>query len=237
MEGQEFTVMEMIRVMPPLGKGIGLFMIGMSIYSIAVMFEKYFHFKAAVKQSIEYLPIVTKALKEGNLRKAVEEARKHPKGHLPRVMLAGLQEFLNQQDDPRAYDIIGAAGRAVERETALVMAELKNKLGVLGTIGATAPFVGLLGTVIGIVNAFTGMASSGSGGLGAVSGGIAEALINTAVGLFVAIPAVWMFNFFTTRVERFRVEMSNSANELLDFFLKKHGASLGVGDSKPAAAQ
>jgi len=235
MEG-EFTVIEMIKSMPPLGKGIMIFMICMSIYSIAVMFEKFFLYRAAVRQSIAYLPIVTKSLKEGNLRKAVEEARKHPKGHLPRVMLAGLQEFLNQQDDPHAYDIIGAAGRAVERETALVMAELKGKLGGLGTIGATAPFVGLLGTVIGIVNAFTGMAASGSGGLGAVSAGIAEALINTAVGLFVAIPAVWMFNWFTTRVERFQVEMSNSANELLDFFLKKHGATLGVPDNRAAAA-
>jgi len=236
MEGQEFTVLEMIKQMPPLGKGIMFFMIALSIYSIAVMFEKYFLYKAAVKQSIAYLPIVTKSLKEGNLRKAVEEARKHPKGHLPRVMLAGLQEFLNQQDDPHAYDIIGAASRAVERETALVMAELKGKLGGLGTVGSTAPFVGLLGTVIGIVNAFVGMAASGSGGLGAVSAGIAEALINTAVGLFVAIPAVWAFNYFTTRVERFQVEMSNSANELLDFFLKKHGGTLGVGTSRAASA-
>lgn len=235
MEG-EFTLMEMFRQMPPLGKGIMFFMMGMSVYSLAVMFEKWFQYRAAVKQSIAYLPLVTKALKDNNLRQAVESAKKHPKGHLSRVMSAGLQEYMLQQENPVNYDIIGAAGRAVERETALVMADLKSKLGGLGTIGSTAPFVGLLGTVIGIVNAFIGMAASGSGGLGAVSAGIAEALINTAVGLFAAIPAVWAFNYFTGRVDRFQVEMSNSANELMDWFLKQHAESVGLKDKTPAAA-
>ncbi|HEY7817084.1 MAG TPA: MotA/TolQ/ExbB proton channel family protein, partial [Vicinamibacteria bacterium] len=94
----------------------------------------------------------------------------------------------------------------------------------LATIGATGPFVGLLGTVIGIINAFRGMALTGSGGIGAISAGIAEALITTAVGLFVAIPAVWAFNYLTTRVEQFTVEMDNSASELLDYMAKKTAA-------------
>jgi biopolymer transport protein ExbB/biopolymer transport protein TolQ len=236
MGGTDFSVMGMWHEMPLLGKGIAVSMMLMSIYTIAVFFEKLLLYRAAVKQSIAFLPIVTKALKEGNLRKAVEEAKKHPKGHLPRVMSAGLQEFLNQQDDPRAYDIVGAVSRAVERETALVMAELKAKLGNLGTIGSTAPFVGLFGTVIGIFNAFRGMAATGSGGLGAVSAGIAEALVNTAIGLAVAIPAVWMFNYFTTRVERFSIEMSNSASELVDFFLKRHAKTVGVSAPSSTAA-
>lgn len=236
MEGQSFGVWDMFMSMPPLGKGIALFMMAMSVYSIAVMFEKYFLYRAAVKQSIAYLPIVTKCLKDNNLRKAVEEAKKHPKGHLSRVMHAGLQEMVNQQDAPAAYDLIGAVNRALERENALVMAEFRSKLAGLGTIGATAPFVGLLGTVIGIVNAFRGMALTGSGGLGAVSAGIAEALINTAIGLFVAIPAVWVFNYFTGRVERFQVEMANSASELIDFFLKRHGETLGLGQKATGGA-
>ena len=231
-----FTILGMWNQMPLLGKGIAVAMMLMSVYSIAVFFEKLLLYRAAVKQSIAFLPIVTKALKEGNLRKAVEEAKKHPKGHLPRVMAAGLQEFLNQQDDPRAYDIVAAVSRAVERETALVMAELRSKLGGLGTIGATAPFVGLFGTVIGIFNAFRGMAATGSGGLGAVSAGIAEALVNTAIGLGVAIPAVWMYNYFTGRVDRFAIEMSNSASELVDFFLKRHAKSVGVESSSSSAA-
>ena len=86
------------------------------------------------------------------------------------------------------------------------------------------PFIGLFGTVIGIINAFRGMALTGSGGIAAVSTGIAEALITTALGLFVAIPAVWLFNIFMNKIERFQVEMSNSASELLDYFIKRRGA-------------
>jgi len=109
--------------------------------------------------------------------------------------------------------------------SALTAAEMKKGLGGLATIGSTGPFIGLFGTVMGIVNAFTGMATSGSGGIAAVSAGIAEALITTAFGLLVAIPAVMAFNYFTNRLERFQIEMSNSSAELIDFFLKKHGAS------------
>jgi biopolymer transport protein ExbB/biopolymer transport protein TolQ len=108
---------------------------------------------------------------------------------------------------------------------------MKRGLGGLATIGATAPFVGLLGTVIGIINAFTGMAATGSGGIGAVSAGIAEALVNTAIGLGVAIPAVWMFNYFTGQVEFFGIEMANSSSELIDFFLKRQGGEANNGNA------
>ena len=232
---QSFSWVGMWVSMGWLARGVVIFLFGMSIYSVAVMFEKFFLYRAAVKQSIDYLPVVTKCLKENALKKAVEEAKKHPKGHLCRVMSAGLQEFLNQQDTNAAYDIIGAVNRALEREVALVQAEMKGKLAGLGTIGATAPFVGLFGTVVGIINAFRGMAATGSGGLGAVSAGIAEALVTTAIGLFVAIPAVWLFNYFTSKVERFQVEMGNSSSELVDFFLKQHGESVGVGQRAAGA--
>jgi biopolymer transport protein ExbB/TolQ len=232
---EHFSIIGLWSSMTIVGKTVVVFLFGMSVYSIAVMFEKGFLYKAAVRQSIEYLPMVTKCLKENNLKKAVEEAKKHPKGHLSRVMSAGLQEFLNQQDNNAAYDIIGAVNRALERENALVMAELKSKLAGLGTIGSTAPFVGLFGTVVGIIGAFRGMAATGSGGLGAVSAGIAEALVTTAIGLLVAIPAVWLYNYFTGRVERFQIEMGNSASELVDFFLKRHGESVGVGQRAAGA--
>jgi biopolymer transport protein ExbB len=98
---------------------------------------------------------------------------------------------------------------------------LKRGVSSLATIGSTAPFVGLFGTVVGIINAFKNMAAEKSTGIGAVAGGISEALVTTAVGLFVAIPAVWMFNYFTTKVEAFDVEMGNSSSELIDYFLKR----------------
>jgi biopolymer transport protein ExbB/biopolymer transport protein TolQ len=95
----------------------------------------------------------------------------------------------------------------------------------VATIGATAPFVGLFGTVVGIINAFRGIAASAATGLAAVAGGISEALVATAIGLFVAIPAVWMFNIFTSRVEAFDVEMDNSSSELVDYFVKRGSAA------------
>jgi len=98
---------------------------------------------------------------------------------------------------------------------------LKRGVSTLATIASSSPFVGLLGTVVGIINAFKGIASAKSAGLSAVAGGISEALVTTAVGLLVAIPAVWMYNYFSNRVEAFDVEMGNSSSELIDYFLKR----------------
>jgi biopolymer transport protein TolQ len=206
-----------------------IFLLILSVYSIAVMIEKFMTYRAAKKQSIEFLPILVKCLKENNLQGAVEKSKQFGKSHIARVVSAGLYEFLNQKSEVAAsFDVVGAVTRALERETAITSAELKKGLGGLATIGSTAPFIGLFGTVFGIINAFTGMAQSGSGGLAAVSAGIAEALITTAFGLLVAIPAVMAFNYFTNRLERFQIEMTNSSAELIDFFLKKHGASYGA---------
>ncbi len=119
---------------------------------------------------------------------------------------------------------IEASKRALERAEAIVHAELKRGVSGLATIGSTAPFVGLFGTVVGIINAFKGIATEKGTGLGAVAGGISEALVTTAIGLFVAVPAVWMFNYFTNKIEAFDVEMGNSSSELIDYFLKRTAA-------------
>jgi biopolymer transport protein ExbB/TolQ len=98
---------------------------------------------------------------------------------------------------------------------------MRRGLGSLATIGSTSPLVGLLGTVAGIITAFQAMAATGSGGLGSVSAGIAEALVTTAFGLLVAIPAVMFFNYFTNRVEEIQVDVNDSTTELVDFFIKE----------------
>ena len=118
-------------------------------------------------------------------------------------------------------DVVDSVRRSIQRASALTSADLKRGLGALATIGSTAVFVGLLATTLGVINAFQGIAATGSGGLGAVSGGISEALVGTAIGLFVAIPAVWFFNYLTGRIEFFTVEMDNSSSELVDYFIKK----------------
>jgi biopolymer transport protein ExbB len=104
---------------------------------------------------------------------------------------------------------------ALENARTESLIEMKRGLGLLATIGSTAPFIGLFGTVVGIINAFRGIAATGSGGMAAVSGGISEALVATALGIFVAIPAVVAFNQFTGMLERFHVEMNQASSQLV----------------------
>jgi biopolymer transport protein ExbB/biopolymer transport protein TolQ len=194
----------------------------MSAWSIGVMIDRWISFSAARKQSRQFAPLVAGALREGKLDEAIRVAERNKKSHLAKVVTAGLQEFKAHGESTEIPgEQIEASKRALERAEAIVHAELKRGLGGLATIGSTAPFVGLLGTVIGILNAFNKIAQQKATGLGAVAGGISEALVTTALGLFVAIPAVMMFNYFTGKVEAFDVEMDNSSSELVDYFLKR----------------
>jgi len=194
----------------------------MSAWSIGVMIDRLIAYSAARKQSRMFAPAVAGALREGKLDEAIKIADRYKKSHLAKVVVAGLQEFrAHQLSAEIPGEEIEASKRALERAEAIVHAELKRGVSSLATIGSTAPFVGLFGTVVGIINAFKGIATEKATGLGAVAGGISEALVTTAVGLFVAIPAVWMYNFFTTKIEAFDVEMGNSSSELIDYFLKR----------------
>jgi len=194
----------------------------MSAWSIGVMIDRVIAYNGARKQSRQFAPAVAGALREGKLDEAIKIADRFSKSHLAKVVVAGLQEFrAHQLSAEISGEEIEASKRALERAEAIVHAELKRGISSLATVGSTAPFVGLFGTVLGIINAFKGISTEKSTGLGAVAGGISEALVTTAVGLFVAIPAVWMFNYFTNRVEAFDVEMGNSSSELIDYFLKR----------------
>jgi len=194
----------------------------MSGWSIGVMIDRYMAYSAARKQSRAFAPAVAGALREGKIDEAIKIAERNKKSHLAKVVTAGLQEFRAHGESTEIPgEQIEASRRALERAEAIVHAELKRGLGGLATIGSTAPFVGLFGTVVGILNAFKEISTQKATGLGAVAGGISEALVATAIGLFVAIPAVWMFNYFTNRVESFDVEMDNSSSELIDYFLKR----------------
>jgi len=208
--------------MGPLAKVIVLILFIMSAYSVGVMIDRVMAYSAARKQSRAFAPAVAGALREGKLDEAIKIADRYKKSHLAKVVVAGLQEFqVHQMSTEIPGEEIEASKRALERSEAIVHAELKRGVATLATIGSTAPFVGLLGTVVGIINAFQGISSQKSTGLGAVAGGISEALVTTAIGLFVAIPAVWMYNVFTSRIESFDVEMGNSSSELIDYFLKR----------------
>jgi biopolymer transport protein ExbB/biopolymer transport protein TolQ len=211
-----------------IAQGVVVLLIIMSIYSLTVAFERFLYYRKARNQSVAYAKIVTQYLKQDKLQEAIDASKKFKNSHVARVLSAGLYEFSHDiksgGSNIKGHDMIEAAERAIEREALVTTADMKKGLSGLATIGTTAPFIGLFGTVIGIINAFRGMAMTGSGGIAAVSAGIAEALVTTALGLFVAIPAVWMFNIFMNNIERFQVEMSNSANELIDYFIKRRGA-------------
>jgi biopolymer transport protein ExbB len=201
----------------------------MSAWSIGVMIDRLIAYNGARAQSRQFAPAVAGALREGKLDEAIKIADRFSKSHLAKVVVAGLQEFrAHQMSADISGEEIEASRRALERAEAIVHAELKRGIGSLATVGSTAPFVGLFGTVLGIINAFKGISTEKSTGLGAVAGGISEALVTTAVGLFVAIPAVWMFNYFTNRVEAFDVEMGNSSSELIDYFLKRSQQRAGA---------
>jgi len=226
MEGMEahFSLAGMWESMTWAGKGVVIVLIIMSIWSLTIAVERLYRFQKAKKESLQVALGVTPLLRDHKLEQAITfvKDKKFRHSHLARVLGAGLTEFQYEksQDLPEDFDIVESGKRAIEREMLMTTAEMKKGIGNLATISTTAPFVGLFGTVVGIINAFRGMALSGSGGLGAVSAGIAEALAATALGLFVAVPAVWMYNYFLNKIERFQVEMSNSASQLIDYFIK-----------------
>ena len=217
-----FDMVSMWNQMGFAARAVVIVMFVMSAWSIGVMIDRYLAYNSARKQSRQYAPAVAGALREGKLDEAVKVSERYKKSHLAKVVVAGLQEFrAHEMSSEIPGETIESSKRALDRAQAITHAELNRGLSGLATIGSTAPFVGLFGTVVGIINAFEGISSEKSTGLGAVAGGISEALVATAIGLFVAIPAVWMFNYFNTKVEAFDVEMDNSSSELLDYFLKK----------------
>ena len=217
---------EMLSHMSIAGWAVAIELFIMSFWSIGVAIERIYTFNQARKQSKLYAPQVAKHLKDGRLKEAIalSAAKDYRYSHLAKVVLAGLQEYQFQQDSGHNLnreDVLDTVRRSIQRASALTSSDLKKGINALATIGSTAPFVGLLGTVVGVIVAFTGIAATGGGGIAGVSAGIAEALVETALGLFVAIPAVWFYNFLTSRLEYFNVEMDNSSSELVDYFIKK----------------
>lgn len=203
----------------------------MSVYSLTITFQKLMKVKKSEAATRKFAPQFSRAIQEENLDQAIALAEKNKDSHVSRVLGGALTEvkpLLRDRATITAADI-NSAERAVERQMMIVLAEFKRGSGVLGTVGATAPFVGLLGTTVGIVNSFQAMSMGGGGaaGLAGIMAGIAEALIATAFGLLVAIPAVWAYNYFTTKTENLSVEMMYTSKELIDYLIKSVGSEFG----------
>ncbi len=214
--------------MGPFAKGIVAVMAIMSVYSITVMVSKWWSLRQAQNESKKFAPEFSQFLEEDNLTEAIRLAESYKKSHVALVLGGALAEVKPLiADGSVTVADINSAERAVERNMLLEVTNLKRGLAVLATVGATAPFVGLLGTTMGIVNSFTGMSQSGSGGLSAIGGGVAEALITTAFGLIVAIPAVWAFNYFSTKIDNLTAEMTYVSKEMIDYLIKGVSGEFG----------
>ena len=211
----------MIQSMGFTGLAVMCCLLALSLYSISVIVDRHRRFRGARLQSLAFLPELDQCLKQGQLEQAIATARRHERSPVARVVTAGVSEFLESRESPVDPAMRSQlVERSLERQSARTLTEMKAGLGALATIGSTAPFIGLFGTIVGIIHAFQGIAESGSGGVAAVSGGIAEALVATALGILVAIPAVMAFNHFTVSLERFQVELNATSAELVDYLSK-----------------
>ena len=215
------SLTELLRHVGIFGGAVIFCLALLSIFSVGMIIEKYRRFSSASGQSEKFKPEFKKFLHGGDVQNLIEAAGQHQNSHVAQVVSAGIAEYdavgRNGGDPTASLELVTSALRDSMPETLI---QLKRGLGFLATIGSTAPFVGLFGTVVGIINAFRSIAATGSGGMSVVSGGIAEALVSTALGIFVAIPAVVAFNHFTGKMETFHVEMNRASSQLVNRLFK-----------------
>jgi len=218
----DFTLAHMWSQMGIVAKMVVIILGIMSVVTLGISIERFIAYTKAATQSKAFAQAVQDQLAKGLFKEAAEQASCFAGSHIAPVVKAGLTEFLAAQALSKGnYDVHGAVKGAIERASARQLSMLRRGLSALATVGSTAPFVGLFGTTFGIINSFQGMAKEGGGGLGAVAAGIAEALVTTAVGIGVAIVAVLLYNYFTSRVETLEVDTHESAGEIIALLAKE----------------
>lgn len=223
----DISLVEMWEAGSWLSKGITVFMVVLSMWSAYVTIERLLTFSKGASQSFSYVRALEGYLAKRDVAEAISAAKRHPASPIARVMESGLDTYRKSREalaeegpeDVGEFDVVDSVNRALERVKERETAGLRKGLGGLATIASTAPFVGLLGTVVGIIGAFGKL--KGGGGMDVVGPSIAEALVFTAGGLLVAIPAAMLFNYFTGRVENMVVDMDDVASEFIDFVLKE----------------
>ena len=238
---ESFSFVDMWKTMGLLARAVVVILAIMSMYSLYVSGERLLTFVRARGASITFVGGLASSLKQQNVKQALELSGQKPQPPIARVVQAGLREYVDGMEALRSsgtlevgdFDIVEAVNRAVERVKEREVADLRRGLGGLATIASAAPFVGLFGTVVGIINAFQSMAASGQGGLASVSAGIAEALVTTAVGIAVAIIGVWLFNFFTSRIEAITNDITVSVQEFIDWCEKQLALKGDTGPDAP----
>lgn len=208
----QFNVLELWPAMGPLAKAVMLLLLAMSLVSLVVAIERLVKLTRSSRESAAFLLAWRRALADGSPVDAASAADAYPHSYVAHLVTEATKLIGDGGDDGRAW--LEAYDRTARRIIVAAGVDAKQGLGVLATVGSTAPFVGLFGTVVGIVTAFHTMGVTGQGGLGSVSTGIAEALVATALGILVAIPALWAFNYLTQRIQRLVAELECAAEEL-----------------------
>src|SRR2546428_9653934 len=215
------SLTELLRHVGIFGGAVMVCLALLSVFSVGMIIDKHRRFSSASRQSEKFKAEFKKFLHGGHVQDLIDAGRLHQNSYVAQVVSAGIIEYDGVRQsggDPVAsLELVTSAIRDSISETLI---QLKGGLRVLATIGSTAPFIGLFGTVVGIINAFRSIAATGSGGMSVVSGGIAEALVSTALGIFVAIPAVVAFNHFTGKIETFHVEMNRASSQLVNCLFK-----------------
>jgi biopolymer transport protein ExbB/TolQ len=217
----DWDLVSMLHAMSVTAKCVEIMLLLMSAITIGLAIERGLRYAVARNQSRAFVLQVTPMLEEGKLDEAISIAVRNRKSPVASIVATGLTEFRSANAQASSTELIDAAERGLDRSVATIHAELKRGLSGLATIGSTAPFVGLFGTVVGIMNAFRASGPAQASGIASVASGISEALVTTALGLLVAVPAVWCYNYFTTKVENFDVEMENSSMELVSYLARR----------------
>jgi biopolymer transport protein ExbB/biopolymer transport protein TolQ len=194
------------------------------VLQIYIAVERTFAYAQSNAAAKPFMKIFMESLRQGDFEAARAAAASHGKSHIALVLEHGLDVFQYEKQIQALHsdhDVIQPVERAIVRGTAEVGDLLRKGMLSLATIGSLAPFIGLLGTVIGIIKVFSDLKAKGGGDINALAGSIGEALATTALGLVVAIPAVWIYNLCTTRQEQMATRISSAASQMVDEFIRR----------------
>lgn len=219
-----FNIGHILASMSPVSLAILFVLVGMAIASVGVTVERIIAFWRSGRDSKRFVSAAAPLIKDWRVDELVKLSEKHKQSVLAKLVGPVVSRYFSSVREPEGgLTPVQLSFNESERQKERLGAELRRGMNVLATVGSIAPFVGLLGTVVGIIAAFQGIGASGSGGIAAVSTGIAEALVETAFGLMVAIPAVILFNYLNTRVASIELTLNRTIGELLDDMETNHG--------------
>lgn len=221
----EFSLLGMWAKMGLMVKLLMFLLGAMSVYTLAVMLERAFVLRKGRAASALFAGLVDKddpSLRMVHVMKVAADPERGKYCFLSQIVGASLKEadLLTKEGQSPAV-IFEAAQDTLTRALVLTTTQLRKRLVTLATAASGAPFIGLFATIMGLIRSFQEIATTESGGIGAVSAGIGEALIGTLVGLFVAIPAMWAYNFFADRVDHMTVELNSTAGRVVERLLRR----------------